>query len=127
MYDLPSDIRINSIITSFDVNNYSKGDSIDSLLNTCEYKIDSIYIYDTAYDKEKILNMIKEYYAKYDALLEQYYTQEWLMFYVKINDTNYASIQAIPSNEKLTIHFSGYNYGDGYTIPYETEYIYLNN
>lgn len=129
LYDLPSNVKINSIITSFDINNYSIGDSVDSLLNTCEYKIDSIYIYNSFYDKEEIINTIKEYYEKYNYLLEPYYTQDWLMFYVKINDKNYASIQVISSDakDKLTIHFSGYNYGDGYTIPYKTEDINLNN
>ena len=121
------DVKINSVITSFDINNYSVGDSIDNLLNTCEYKIDSIYIYDSNYKKEEILSIIKDYYKKYDVLLKPYYTKEWLMFYVKINDKNYASIQVITSNNNLTIHFSGYNYGDGYTIAYETEYIDLNN
>lgn len=127
LYNLPNNVKINSVITSFDINNYSVGDSIDNLLNTCEYKIDSIYIYDSNYKKEEILSIIKDYYKKYDVLLKPYYTKEWLMFYVKINDKNYASIQVITSNNNLTIHFSGYNYGDGYTIAYETEYIDLNN
>lgn len=112
-YELPDYLEINSSIYYFDVKD---SNNINKLLTNCSYQINYYEILTEYYNKEEIIEIIKDFFIKYDKTLN---TDDF-MFYVKINNQYYASIQAI-KNEDGIIHliFNGYNDGNGYTIQHE--------
>lgn len=118
-YNFPESLDVSCSIYDFDIANYN---NIDNLLINCSYKIHGFYVSRKYYNKEEIIEIIKDYFINYDQTLEPYYNTNFLLFYVQVNDKDYASIQAIKNRyEEGEIHliFSGYNYGNGYTIPHE--------
>ena len=118
-YNFPEYLDVSCSIYDFDIANYN---NIDNLLINCSYKIHGFYVSREYYNKEEIIEIIKDYFINYDQTLEPYYNTNFLLFYVQVNDKDYASIQAIKNRyEDGEIHliFSGYNYGNGYTIPHE--------
>lgn len=118
-YHFPEYLDINCSIYDFDIANYN---NIDNLLINCSYEIHGFYVSREYYNKEEIIELIKNYFINYDQTLEPYYDTNSLLFHVQVNDKDYASIQAIKNRyEEGEIHliFSGYNDGNGYTIPHE--------
>ena len=118
-YDFPSYYEINSSIYNFQIN---KINDIDDLIKDCEFKINYFNINKDSYNKDEIVDVVKHYYINYDNILKKYYNFPYLMFYVKINEKNYASIQTTRSEndkEKISLIFDGYNNESGNTILYE--------
>ena len=116
LYELPNDIKIKSNIQKFDIKNYIQNEKIENLLYTCEYNIDRIEIFKNSFDKENVTQKIKDFYIKNDKILEKDYPLYGLDFYVKVDGRYYAAIDTSKQNDTLILRFSGYNYGDGYTI-----------
>lgn len=116
LYELPNDMKIKSSIQKFDVKNYIQNEEIENLLYTCEYNIDRIEIFKNSFDKEDIIKIIKDFYIKNDKNLEKEYPLHRIDFYVRVGERYYAAIDTSKQNDTLTLRFSGYNYGDGYTI-----------
>ncbi len=116
LYELPNDMKIKSNIQRFDVKKYIQNEKIENLLYTCEYNIDRIEIFKNSFDKEDVIQIIKDFYIKNDKNLEKDYPLYGLDFYVKVDERYYAAINTSKQNNTLTLRFSGYNYGEGYTI-----------
>jgi len=116
LYELPNDMKIKSNIQKFDIKNYIQNEKIENLLYTCEYNIARIEIFKNSFDKENVTQKIKDFYIKNDKTLEKDYPLYGLDFYVKVDGRYYAAIDTSKQNDTLTLRFSGYNYGDGYTI-----------
>ncbi len=128
-YKFPEYLELNSSIDKFDIKD---SNNIDNLLKNCSYKIDSFNITKEDYNKEEIIKIIKDYFINYDQILTTYYDKSYLMFNAKVNNKSYASIQTIKDKYEagsIKLIFSGYNYGDDYTIPNEelTINIYKEN
>lgn len=126
-YKFPEYLEVNSNIYNFDIKD---SNNINNLLKNCSYKINGFYISKEYYNKEEIIEIIKDYFIKYDQTLKPHYSD--LMFYVKVNNRFYASIHAIKNRYEdglIYLLFDGYNYGNGDTIKNEelTINIYKTN
>lgn len=119
LYELPDYMTIDSRIIKFDIKNYTKGEQIEKLLDTCEYKISNIKINKNSFDKQEIIEIIKNFYIKHAEKLDKMSFPYSLQFYVIVLDRHYADINTVKNNDILKLTFSGYNYGEGYTIKYD--------
>ena len=134
-FNLPDNIEINSSITNInlDMKNYDPNDNAEKLLSQCEFSIESFYIYIDVFNKDEIINLIKNYFVKYHNTLQPYYSHDWIRFHIKLNsnDDYFAEITIYNTSkisDKLCLHFRGYTDSYGIkTIENFKEYIDLNN
>ncbi len=125
-FELPNNIKINNIINNINIKEYKTNDNIEDLLNTCDYNIDSFYLYYDYFNKDQVITTIKDFYLIYNDNLKQYYINDCLNFSVILNSTNdiIGSIQVLKlSNTLNTLHLIA----EGQSIGNFEEYITLNN
>lgn len=127
-WKLPINTYVNSLVTNIDIRNYREGDAIETLFDDCTYRITSITIYHLSYDKNEIMEWIREIYINNAEALKDCCDDNSINVYVKVNDQYYASILiGRPSTDmnRLKLWFSGYSDGNGKTIEYSEEEINL--
>ena len=121
LYDIPENTKINTNIKSVNIKNYNKNQAVDLLLKDCDYTIatEGISFFRDSFDKQEIIQSIKDFYIKYDDMFKQHNPHNSLNFCIKINEQDYATVNTIKpfkNSSELILTFSGYNYGNGPTI-----------
>ncbi len=123
-YGLPENVKIKTASLNYDISKYSNSSNVDDLLDDCEYKISSVYIYVDSYDKQEIVDIIKDYYLKCEFPLGEYNNEsgeesQILDFYVLIDDDYYANVFVYKLSQQpdtLVLNFRGYTDSEGTTI-----------
>ncbi len=137
---LPENIKIRTKSSKYNLKKYNaNNDNIETLLNDCYYKIEYVSIYTEYYNKEEVIQTIKNFYIKYyDNLYKKGRIDKYINFVIKVNKNNYnlvgtsneyATICVWKNNDILEMNFSGYKYEGNYnyTIEKEKETINLDN
>lgn len=127
-WGLPEHAKLNIRVKDIDVKGYKKEELSEVLLSNCDYRIDGLTMDYSIYLEENVVREIKHFLLQWEVQGKGKNDNRYFMFYVRVNDENYASIQGIPSveNDKMwTLHFSGYTDAKGTTIEHKLVDIYL--
>lgn len=117
LHNIPSELDIKPTITKFDIKNYNREDSINVLFEDCYYYIRAIYLHFDNYDKEKVIDIIKDFCINYYDKLNI----SNLSFIVNVNNRNFARVSVYRFDKYIRLMFRGYTYSDGFsTIADET-------
>jgi len=118
-WGLPEYAKLNIQMEDIDVKGYTKEELPQAVLSTCDYQITGLTMDYDCYLEENVVQEIKRFLLQWEVKGNGTNANRYFMFYVRINDEYYASIQAIPSieNEDIwTLRFDGYSDEQGTTI-----------
>lgn len=123
--NIPNDISIS--IRNINITNYSDIKNIDKILDSCKYRLDYVTFNCTEYNKENVVEQIKDFFDIYGEKLSLNKDNDtnWPNFLVRLNGEKYAHIHMLISESQnaVRITFRGYDNGLGYTV--ETEDVYI--
>lgn len=127
-WGLPQYAKLNVRVADIEVKGYTKEELPEALLSTCDYKIEGLTMEKNIYLEENVVREIADFLLQWEVKGNGKNANHYFMFYVRVNDEYYASIQAIPSDENEDIwklHFSGYTDETGTTIENKVEELNL--
>ncbi len=128
-WELPEHAKLNVRVDDIDVKGYTKEELPEALLSASDYQINGLTLDYNIYLEENVVQEMKHFLLQWEAQGAGRNDKRYFMFYVRVNDAYYASIQAIPSveNEKeWTLYFDGYSNAEGTTIENKVVEIDLN-
>ncbi len=123
-WGLPEYAKLNVRVADIEVKGYTEEELPEALLSTCDYRIEGLTMDQNLYLEENVVNGIADFLLQWDVKGNGKNANRYFMFYVRVNNEYYASIQAIPSVENEDIwrlHFSGYTDATETTIESKVE------